>query len=92
MITIVVICTITLDMVQCARSISLAPKLDLSLSQHFGLPRLPYFTVRSRLTGVEDRLSQFLLDAFITNNFDIVISDDSVTDLTKRILVDKLLH
>jgi hypothetical protein len=81
----------TLDMVQCARPISLIPKLDLSLSQHFGLPRLSCSSFRSRLTGVEDRLSQFLLDAFITNKFDILISDDSVNDRVKRILVDILV-
>jgi hypothetical protein len=82
----------TLDIVQCARPISLTPKLYLSLNQHFGLPRLPCSSVRSQLTGVEDRLSQFFLDVFITNNFDIRISDDSVTDRVKRILVDIFLH
>jgi hypothetical protein len=82
----------TLGMVHCAMPLSLIPKLDLFLSQHFGLPWVPCSSVRSRLTGVEDRLSQFLFDAFITNNFDIRISDDSVTDLMKDILVDILLN
>jgi hypothetical protein len=64
-------------MVLCARPIFLTPNLDVYLKQNFGLPWFPFSSVRSRLTGVEDRLSKFLLDAFITNNFDIWISDDS---------------
>jgi len=79
-------------MVPCVRPISFTPKLDLSLSQHFDLNWLPCSSVRSRLTGVEDRLYKFLLDAFIIYNFDTRISDDSVPERMKRIFFDIFLH